>query len=519
MGTDLSQPMQPDTADSIRLWEQRSAEYVTVVKQNPAAHLDQPKVAAYVTKLDSVCAAAQAKFKKEIQGIPQQNQAAIIEARQRVMRETMPELRAAQSPVGGLLALRRTRVPTPGEVLRVSARAATGIVAAPDPGDPRPRQVRLFRLTLHHSVIPGSLTLWSVHLLRRIHSSTAPLSTSNAAMKPNALASNRRSPIDRLGCRIQFVYWKRSAMPKSVVMDVDTGTDDALAILYAVRHPDLDLRAISCVAGNVALDQVVINTCKVLDAAGAGDIPVAAGAADHLVERSRRKSSSHGPDGLAGIQLPETPRWPSPLHAVDLLQKLIMDSPEPVSLVTLAPKTNVALLLQAHPTVAARIAQIIFMGGSVNRRTAEFNVWQDPEAAKIVIESPIPIIMYGLELFDRLLVGNADIDRFRTHDHPAIRLAGELLGRRAAHNGPGQKKEGLLGDAGALVLLTHPEIFVTEEVSVRVELQGVDRGKTIVARGANLHDQSWPRVRIVLDLDPAKAASAFVETINAYAAH
>jgi pyrimidine-specific ribonucleoside hydrolase len=308
-------------------------------------------------------------------------------------------------------------------------------------------------------------------------------------------------------------------MPKPVVMDVDTGTDDALAILYAVRHPDLDVRAISCVTGNAALDQVVINTCKVLDAAGAGDIPVAAGAADPLVERSRRESSSHGADGLAGIQLPETRRRSSPLHAVDLLQKLIMDSPEPVSLVTLAPKTNAALLLQKHPTVAARIAQIIFMGGAVNRRTAEFNVWQDPEAAKIVIESPIPIIMYGLEVFDRLLVGNADIDRFRTHDHPAVRLAGGLLDWRAAHHGPDQKKVGLLGDAGALVLLTNPEIFVTEELPVRIELQGVDRGKTIVYRGATPHDQPWSRIRVVLDLDPPKAGSAFVETINAYAAY
>ena len=86
------------TEDANRLWEQRSAEYVAVVKQNPAAHLDQPKVAAYVAKLDSVCAAAQTKYKKEIQGIPQQDRPAIIEARTRVMREAMPELRAAPSP-------------------------------------------------------------------------------------------------------------------------------------------------------------------------------------------------------------------------------------------------------------------------------------------------------------------------------------------------------------------------------------------------------------------------------------
>jgi hypothetical protein len=95
LGTDESQGMQPVTADSIRLGEQRTAEYVAVVTQNPAAHLDQPKVTAYVAQLDSICAAAQARVKDEIQAIPQQNQPAVIEARERIMRETMPELRAA----------------------------------------------------------------------------------------------------------------------------------------------------------------------------------------------------------------------------------------------------------------------------------------------------------------------------------------------------------------------------------------------------------------------------------------
>jgi hypothetical protein len=86
------------TEDSNRLWEQRTAEYVAAVTQNPAAHLDQPKVAAYVAQLDSICAAAQAKVKNEIQAIPQQNQPAAIEARERIMRETIPKLRAAPLP-------------------------------------------------------------------------------------------------------------------------------------------------------------------------------------------------------------------------------------------------------------------------------------------------------------------------------------------------------------------------------------------------------------------------------------
>jgi pyrimidine-specific ribonucleoside hydrolase len=307
-----------------------------------------------------------------------------------------------------------------------------------------------------------------------------------------------------------------SAMPRPIIMDVDTGTDDAMAILYALAHPEIELLGITCVAGNAALDQVVINTCKVLGAAGAGDIPVAAGAPEPLLEQSRREGGGfHGPNGLGGIELPGSSRVPSPLSAVDLLQQLITASPQPVSLVSLAPKTNMALLLTRHPEVTSHIEQIIFMGGSVSK-SAEFNVWQDPEAAACILESPIPTVMYGLHLFDRLVVEEAYIDRLLRHDHPAIRLAGELLDRRAGHHGPNQNKVGLLGDAGALVLVTNPELFVIEELPVRIELEGTNRGQTIIGRGAIDHES--PRVGVALDLDVTKAASAFIETINAYAA-
>src|SRR5262245_9085826 len=134
-------------------------------------------------------------------------------------------------------------------------------------------------------------------------------------------------------------------MPKPIVMDVDTGIDDALAILYAVRHPDLTLLGISCVAGNAPLDQVVANTCKVLDAAAADKIPVATAAIQPQVKRARRQGGHHGIDGLGGIQLPESSRRPAQLPAVELLHRLIIGSPKPVTIVSLAPKTNVASLV------------------------------------------------------------------------------------------------------------------------------------------------------------------------------
>jgi len=210
------------------------------------------------------------------------------------------------------------------------------------------------------------------------------------------------------------------------------------------------------------------------------------------------------------------------------LRQLIMTSPEPVSLVTLAPKTNVALLLTTYPEVAERLEQIVFMGGSASGRKmttlAEFNVWQDPEAARIVIESPIRVTMYGLEMFGRLGVDQADVDRFRAHDHPAISLAGELLYRRRPSSyGSNRDYVGLLGDAGALVLLTNPELFVTRELPIRVNLEGIGRGQTIVDQRAPQYDTAgsepdpWPRIAVVVDLDVAEAAATFVKVIDAYA--
>jgi pyrimidine-specific ribonucleoside hydrolase len=315
-------------------------------------------------------------------------------------------------------------------------------------------------------------------------------------------------------------------VPRRILMDVDTGTDDALAILYALRHPELEVLGISCVAGNVPIDQVVINTCKVLDAAGAGSMPVAAGALQPLLERDRRTGESHGVDGLGGIRLPETSRRRSPLHAVELLHQLIMASAERVTLVTLAPKTNVALLLSMYPEVATRLDQIIFMGGAAGggnvTALAEFNVWHDPEAAQCVIQSSVPITLYGLDAFSRLTVDRSDADRFRAHNHSAIRLAGELLYRRRPRlDEPNRDYVGLLGDAGALVLLTNPELFVTREFPVRVNLDGIGRGQTIVdqrpAPRTTAEPDLWSRIAVVVDLDVARAASAFVKAMEAYA--
>jgi pyrimidine-specific ribonucleoside hydrolase len=317
--------------------------------------------------------------------------------------------------------------------------------------------------------------------------------------------------------------------PRTIVMDVDTGTDDALALLYAVRHPDLTVTGISCVAGNASLDQVVPNTHTVLDAAGAPEIPVAAGAVKPLIERLRQEGHFHGEDGLAGIELPGTARTPSPLPAVELLRQQIVGAETPVTLVCLAPQTNVAMLLTQHPEVAEHLERILFMGGSAAggnvTAVAEFNVWQDPEAATCVVESGIPVTMYGLDVFTRLTVDQAHAERYRGSGHPAQRLAGELLVRRGSRaDGSPQDYVGGIGDAGALVYLTHPELFTTAHHPTRVNLAGIGRGQTIVDRrpvaqdSGALSQDPWRTVEVVLDLDVQQAADAFTGVVDTYAA-
>jgi pyrimidine-specific ribonucleoside hydrolase len=315
----------------------------------------------------------------------------------------------------------------------------------------------------------------------------------------------------------------------TIVMDVDTGTDDALAILYAVKHPGVTVSGITCVAGNASLEQVVANTHKVLDSAGAPLVPVAAGAVKPLIERTRQEGHFHGEDGLGGIVLPDTKRTPSELTAVELLRQQIIGAKSPVTLVCLAPQTNVAMLLTQHPEVADHLERILFMGGSASTgnvtAVAEFNVWQDPEAATCVIESGIPVTMYGLDVFTRLRVDQSHADRYAASEVSAQRLAGELL-RRRGNRADGSKQDyvGMIGDAGALVYLTHPELFATASHPTRVNLAGIGRGQTIVDRRPIAQDAGalsrdpWRTVEVVLDLDTAKAAQAFTDVVDAYAA-
>ncbi|MER6284932.1 nucleoside hydrolase [Streptomyces sviceus] len=278
-----------------------------------------------------------------------------------------------------------------------------------------------------------------------------------------------------------------TGQPIPVIIDCDTGVDDALALLFAVRHPGIDLRAVTCVAGNTDVDGVVRNTLTVLEQAGAGDVPVARGAARPLIEPVRTAQHVHGLDGMGDLGLPAPTRVAVDVDAVTLLRREILASPRPVTLIPTAPLTNIALLLRTHPDVVRNIERIVFMGGAVATgnatAVAEFNVWHDPEAAAVLLTAGVPITMYGLDVFERVVVPAADVQRLRASSEPSLRMAGELLAHRDPAASGDPTPTGGLGDAGAVCAVVDPGGLTTELLPVEVSLApGPTRGQTVVDR-------------------------------------
>jgi pyrimidine-specific ribonucleoside hydrolase len=318
-----------------------------------------------------------------------------------------------------------------------------------------------------------------------------------------------------------------TGQPIPVIIDCDTGVDDALALLFAVRHPGLDLRAVTCVAGNTDVDGVVRNTLTVLEQAGAPDIPVARGAERPLIEPAR-SAPVHGVDGMGDLGLPAPARTPADVDAVTLLRREILASPRPVTLIPTAPLTNIALLLRTHPEVTRNLERIVFMGGAVATGNAtpvaEFNVWHDPEAAAVLLTAGVPITMYGLDVFTQVVVPSADVHRLRASTEPGTRLAGELLAHRPAHPGeaPEAEEAGGLGDAGAVCTVVDPGGVTTRLLPVEVSLApGPTRGQTIVDRRprpgeSEIHEGTREQqlLDVALDVDTDRFVKLYLETVE-----
>ncbi len=199
---------------------------------------------------------------------------------------------------------------------------------------------------------------------------------------------------------------------RKFIIDTDTASDDAVALVLALRQPDIDVKAITVVAGNVPLPQGLQNALYTAELCGAS-VPVYAGCAKPLLRELETAEAVHGEDGMGDIGLPLCGREPAPGHAADVLRQVIKSNAGDITLVTLGPLTNVALALLREPELATKVSHCFIMGGIGAGHgnvtpTAEFNIWVDPEAAKIVYESGLPISMVGWDISWQYATFDAD---------------------------------------------------------------------------------------------------------------
>lgn len=292
-------------------------------------------------------------------------------------------------------------------------------------------------------------------------------------------------------------------MATPIIIDCDPGHDDAIAIMLAYAHRDvLDIRGITTVGGNQTLEKITDNALRILQFIRA-DIPVAKGATGPLLGKLVTGEEAHGESGMDGPELPPAIARPIDQGAVEFMLELIRSSAEKITLVPLGPLTNIALLLTAYPEVKEKIEGISLMGGGISygnvTSTAEFNIYVDPEAAKIVYESGIPMTMSGLDVTDKAAIFEDEIEALKQRG-PASVLVGELLDFYSIYG----KKMGYIGNAlhdpCAVAWLLQPELFQSRHLHVTVETEGK------LTRGMTVADQrkkpvSVPNVEVLVDVD------------------
>jgi purine nucleosidase len=283
--------------------------------------------------------------------------------------------------------------------------------------------------------------------------------------------------------------------PRAIIIDCDPGHDDALAILLALASPEeLEVLAITAVAGNVPLALTEANARKVVELAGRRDVPVHAGCDRPLVRPLVTAEYVHGRTGLDGADLPAPTIPLADGHAVDaLIEWLRARRAGTVTLCPTGPLTNVALALLKAPDIAPRIGQIVLMGGAIGEGNvtpaAEFNIYVDPHAAKVVFEAGVPLVMLGLDVTHQALVTPDRLRAIRELGTPLGRTVGELL---EFYNGYDQTRRGRVGaplhDPCVIAYLLDPALFGGRACHVAIETQGEHTlGRTVVDWSRRTH--------------------------------
>jgi pyrimidine-specific ribonucleoside hydrolase len=301
------------------------------------------------------------------------------------------------------------------------------------------------------------------------------------------------------------------------ILDCDPGHDDALALIVGLARPELELRAVTTVAGNAGLRETTRNALRVLTLVGRTDIPVAAGASGPLLRPLHVAANVHGASGLEGADLPEPAFEARPEGAVELMRSTILAAEEPVAIVAVGPLTNVALLLRLHPELVERVASIRIMGGAITEgnttASAEFNIWQDPEAARMVLECGRPVTLMTLDVTHEALFATADLARLDSLGTRVGSVFADLLRYFSRFHAERYGWDGApIHDAVAVAHLAVPDLVRTVPYRVDVETTSeLTRGRTVV----DIHGLTGrpPNADVGLTIDRSRFIDLLVDAV------
>src|SRR5580700_436552 len=332
---------------------------------------------------------------------------------------------------------------------------------------------------------------------------------------------------------LAFLSVPASASAKKIILDTDPGTDDAMALMLALNSPELDLRAITVVPGNVTARQGLENALRMVSLANRCDIPVAAGAQHPLFQKLVTAEFWHGKNGLANIELPASKCKVDPRYAADLIIELIHANPHEITLVPVGPLTNIALALEKDPSIVPLVKEVIIMGGSISggnvNAAAEANIYNDPEAAQIVFHAGWPLTMVGLDVGDKTLLSPKYLEQLGQTHGPVndfiYQVAHYLIDLSAQFGSDGTP----MYDPLAVGVAIDATLVKAPPMHVDVETRGeFTRGETVAnRRGAVernvLHgdryiiegvDKVEPNAKVCVEVDADRFLQLFVSRIR-----
>nr|MDO8082959.1 nucleoside hydrolase [Candidatus Freyarchaeota archaeon] len=305
-----------------------------------------------------------------------------------------------------------------------------------------------------------------------------------------------------------------------MIYDGDPGIDDALAILLATKSEVLDLEAVTTVAGNVNLEKATKNALRILELAGRLDIPVAAGMPSPLVRELQSAEYVHGEDGLGGTYLPLPVTQDKCIGAIDLIIAKIMKTTGEITLVACGPLTNLAEVYGKQPEIGENVREIIIMGGAISvpgniTPHAEFNVHTDPESAKIIFQSDLPVTLVPLDVTLKTLLTNDNIEEIREAGTPVTDFAHRVL--KYSLNFSGHKKLGgcPIHDPLAVGVAIDKGFVKTKKLYVNVVTDNiVTLGKTLASENnTGQFEDCKSKLNVCLDVDARRFVRFFIDTI------